>query len=196
MHWFLAQSDHVPDNSALLRRRSRPYVVVIDEHLHVAFAEPEALALFQAHASCVCHYVRTFLARDDEASVSGMASPLPGLFIRIIPLAGPGGTFYGLFFEREQRREDLKDAVERFAFTPREVDVLDRILDGMNASEIADDLCIAEATVFDHFKHITCKTKARNRADMLAKIFNWQPSLKPDRSYNPGIDRRTATRRI
>ena len=83
-----------------------------------------------------------------------------------------------LLFEKEARREDLKEAVTRFSLTPREVEVLDLILDGMSAAEIAEDLHIAEVTVFDHFKHINNKTNARNRADMLAKIFNWQPALR------------------
>jgi DNA-binding CsgD family transcriptional regulator len=107
-----------------------------------------------------------------------LIGPVAGLILRVVPLSGPLGHFYAIFFEREARREDLSQAVARFSFTPREVEVLDRILNGMNAAEIAEDLCIAEVTVFDHFKHISHKTKARNRADMLAKIFNWQSDLK------------------
>jgi DNA-binding NarL/FixJ family response regulator len=103
--------------------------------------------------------------------------PIAGLVLRVVPLTGALGTFYGIFIEKEARREDLTDAVAQYSLSPREVEVLALILDGMNAAEIAEALHIAEVTVFDHFKHISQKTDARNRADMLAKIFNWQTEL-------------------
>lgn len=165
---------------SLLERRSRPYVIVFDVDGNIAFAEPHALKLFGKHLIAIQEQVGELIRRWDQSSVASqhIVGVVDKLVLRVAPLSGPNGSFYAVFFEEEARREDLKEAVTRFSFTPREVDVLDRILDGMNAAEIAEDLCIAEVTVFDHFKHISYKTKARNRADMLAKVFNWQPGLK------------------
>jgi DNA-binding NarL/FixJ family response regulator len=164
----------------LLQQRSRPYVIVLDADANLAFAEPRALALFESHFSSLHDEINEIIRRyrEGEKLSEQLIGPVTGFLLRIIPLSGSHGNFFAVFLEEEARREDLKEAVTRFAFTPREVEVLDRILGGMNAAEIAEDLCIAEVTVFDHFKHISHKTKARNRGDMLAKVFNWQPAFK------------------
>jgi DNA-binding CsgD family transcriptional regulator len=186
------RTDHV--FKSLLEQRSRPYVVIFDGDAGVAFAEPRALALletrFPSLQNSLCEIIHRWRERDADAEQ--LIGPLCGLILRIVPLSGPLGHFYAIFFEQEARREDLTQAVTRFSFTPREVEVLDRILNGMNAAEIAEDLCIAEVTVFDHFKHISHKTKARNRADMLAKVFNWQPDLKSKGRGTRQLDRRAS----
>jgi DNA-binding CsgD family transcriptional regulator len=191
---------------ALLTRRSRPCVMVLDGDLNVAFADSHALALLETHfqlpdkgmlpvalRDTIAEIVRRW---DENAAASEQSiGPVAGLTLRLVSLSGQYGSFYALLFEKEARREDLKDAVTRFSLTPREVEVLDLILDGMSAAEIAVDLHIAEVTVFDHFKHINDKTNARNRADMLAKIFNWQPALKSGVLGKNGVDRRISLRR-
>ncbi len=180
--------------TSLLNQRSRPHVLFFDEDANIAFADAGALALFQEHFCSVEHEVAEMIrsrAQSDTASEQ-LFGPIAGRILRIVPLNGPNGTrFYAAFVENEARREDLSDAVARFSFTPREVEVLNCILSGMSAAEIAEDLCIAQVTVFDHFKHISHKTKARNRADMLAKIFNWQPTIKNKDFDEFGVDRRT-----
>ncbi len=186
-----AQSAHQTDElfKALLKRRSRPCVIVLDADLNVAFADSRALVLLKTHfqphdprmlpdalRDTIAEIIRRW---GENAAVSEQpVGPVSGLVLRIVALSGPSGSFFALLFEKEARREDLREAVTRFSLTPREVEVLDLILDGMSAAEIADDLHIAEVTVFDHFKHINNKTNARNRADMLAKVFNWQPALR------------------
>ncbi len=186
-----AQSAHQTDDlfKALLKRRSRPYVIVLDADLNVAFADSRALALLKTHFQAYDPRMLPDALRDTVAEIirrrgenaaafEQPVGPVFGLVLRVIALSGEVGSFYAILFEKEARREDLKEAVTRFSLTPREVEVLDLILDGMSAAEIAEDLHIAEVTVFDHFKHINNKTNARNRADMLAKIFNWQPALR------------------
>lgn len=184
------QSDHV--FKSLLEQRSRPYVLVFDADADVAFAEPHALTLLEARFPALQNNLGELIRRwrEKDPNSEQLIGPVAGLILRIVPLSGPLGNFYAIFFEQEARREDLSQAVARFSFTPREVEVLDRILNGMNAAEIAAELCIAEVTVFDHFKHISHKTKARNRADMLAKIFNWQPDLKNTGRAKRGAERR------
>lgn len=190
-----AQIDNALDSvfKSLLKTRSRPYVVIFDANANMLFGEARALHMRTRAEVRALEQEATELIRrktDGEAITEEIVGPINGVILRVVPLNGAGGDLYAVFFEQEARREDLKQAVTRFSFTRREVEILDRILDGMNASEIADDLHIAEVTVFDHFKHISYKTKARNRADMLAKIFNWQPELKSSIVQHNGIDRR------
>lgn len=170
----------------VLKRRSRPCVLVVDGELNVVFAERRALALLQKHFSSGCEapaFAKTLLHPLGELIRRCGQSPtasretiraLKGLVVRIIPLYGAKERLYAVVLETQARREDLRDAVARFALSPREVEVLEMILRGMTAAEIAATLHIAEVTVFDHFKHISLKTNARNRADMVGKIFNWQ----------------------
>jgi DNA-binding CsgD family transcriptional regulator len=190
MHSRVAAARQTPDEcfKALLRRRSRPYVFFLDVNLNIAFADPHATTLLETRfgyqqsgglptvlQNSIDDVVRQ--RNDDGALPDSVIGPIAGLVLRVVPLTGALGTFYGIFIEKEARREDLTDAVAQYSLSPREVEVLALILDGMNAAEIAEALHIAEVTVFDHFKHISQKTDARNRADMLAKIFNWQTEL-------------------
>jgi DNA-binding NarL/FixJ family response regulator len=172
--------------NSLLKQRARPHVILVDANLEVALADPNAL-----------EFLRTRFQVDDETSVlpaalrdavtqlirqwtekgadpAQLVVAVGGLVLRVIPMPGPQETFYSLFIEKEIWREDLNDATVRFSFTPREVEVLDLVLNGLKATEIAERLQVGEVTVFDHFKHINDKTQARNRADLLAKLFNWQ----------------------
>ncbi len=167
--------------AGLLKQRSRPHILIFDEEANISFAEPHALAWFEDHIGLLqdgfTEVIRQF--SKSKATSEQFFGPVAGLVLRIVPLRGNEvAQFYAVFLESEARREDLREAVSRFSLTPREVEVLNRILDGMSAAEIAEELCIAQVTVFDHFKHITHKTKARNRADMLAKVFNWQPAIR------------------
>lgn len=186
---FACSPQHHTDElfDLLLRRRSRPCVALLDAGLDVAFADIGVWTLLRAHfgawTSTLPVAVRDAIAElirrpdGDDARAEGVIGTLEGLVLRVVPLSGPQGNFYAVFFQKEARREDLTDAVTQYAFTSREVEVLELVLGGMNAAEIAAGLHIASVTVFDHFKHISQKTNARNRADMLAKIFNWQAGL-------------------
>jgi DNA-binding NarL/FixJ family response regulator len=172
--------------NSLLKQRARPYVVLVDGNLEVVLADPNALGFlqtqFQADAAtsalpaplrdAATELIRQWTGKG--ADPAELVVAVDGLLLRVIPMPGPQKTLYGLFVEKEVWREDLNDAMARFSFTPSEVEVLDLILNGMKATEIAKNLQISEVTVFGHFKHISEKMQARNRADMLAKVFNWQ----------------------
>ncbi|HTJ28657.1 MAG TPA: helix-turn-helix transcriptional regulator [Candidatus Limnocylindria bacterium] len=176
---------------ALLKRRSHPCVIVLDVNLNVVLSDPRAVALLETHcqpnhqATAIPSAVHDAIAdliecwaRQNDPLSNDLTGLVRGLLFRVVPLLGPLGNYYAVFIENKARREDLKEAVSRYSLTLREVEVLGLILAGMNAAEIAQALHIAEVTVFDHFKHISHKTDARNRADMLAKVFNWQSALK------------------
>lgn len=193
MSSLVAPSPDGTDNlvDGVLKRRSRPCVLVVDGNLDVAFAEPRALALLQEQfpphdASSVFpeallqplgDLIRRF-EQQTTIDPKDAIRAVKGLVLRIVPLFGAQDRLYAVILEAQARREDLRDAVARFSLSPREIEVLEMILRGMTAAEIAATLHIAEVTVFDHFKHISMKTNARNRADMVGKIFNWQGARK------------------
>jgi DNA-binding NarL/FixJ family response regulator len=46
-------------------------------------------------------------------------------------------------------------------------------MSGYDARTIARALHIAETTVGEYFKHLYVKTKAKNRADLVARVLDW-----------------------
>jgi len=177
--------------SVEFQRHSRPHIAIFNADLKIAFADarvrdflsPAPKGPGKTLLDLVQDELRSIIQRDEKLESERLLGPVRGFVLRIVPLNGPLGSCYAICIEKEARREDMKEATARFSLSRRELEVLDRILQGMNATEIAQDLHIAETTVFDHFKRITQKTQARNRANMVARIFNWQGATQ--RNKNP-----------
>ena len=110
-------------------------------------------------------------ARSPEA---GVASPVPFLVVRTRPMSGPMGLFVGVTIERTKTRRSLTGAASRFNISPREVQVLALLLDGLALSEIADRLHIVSSTVQDHIKRLLEKTGTHSRGEMTARVLGWE----------------------
>jgi DNA-binding NarL/FixJ family response regulator len=169
----------------LIAGRVRPQVVLLNADYSVAGAEWDtgfelfrqlglesrsAQRLLPAIEARVEEVVER-LTRDRTATSSLMIGG--SVIIRVALLQGGKHPQIALFVESTRRREDLKSAAKRFDLTRRQLEVLGLIMQGMSAREIAEILCIAEATVEVYFKQLLQKTAARNRPDMVARVLNW-----------------------
>ncbi len=78
--------------------------------------------------------------------------------------------------EKLGTREPLNGAAERFGLSPRELQVLTLIMNGLAKREIAARLIIAESTVGEYFKHLYAKIGVRHRSALFARVFEWNQS--------------------
>jgi len=112
---------------------------------------------------------------DPGSQQAGVARPVPFLVVRTRPMSGATGLFIGVTIERSKPGRSLTGAAARFSISPREVQVLALLLDGLHLSEIGKRLHITSSTVQDHIKHLLEKTQTHNRSEMTAKILGWDP---------------------
>ncbi|WP_227820017.1 helix-turn-helix domain-containing protein [Marinobacterium aestuarii] len=66
--------------------------------------------------------------------------------------------------------EDLLS--KTFNLSKGEVKVLQRLMEGMQVSEVAGYLFVSEATVRFHIRNLLRKTASRSQAEMIARVFN------------------------
>jgi DNA-binding CsgD family transcriptional regulator len=104
----------------------------------------------------------------------GIARPVPSLILRTQPLMGPAGHFVSARIDRFVPPNILTESAVRFRFTPREIEVLAKLLDGAQLDHIARDFSISHSTVQDHVRSLLEKSKSRNRTQMIARIFGWE----------------------
>ena len=70
----------------------------------------------------------------------------------------------------------LKAFAEKYCFSPREVEVLEQILEGLSNGEISEKLFISGNTVKFHIKNILKKTECSNRTELISLVSgsSWQ----------------------
>lgn len=164
----------IPD---ALRRREGPAFAVLDGDLAVDAAEPRFMALCGKAAPCrmdrlprdMEHTLRAILRQNSE----GGAAIFSGFLLRATVLEGPQGRSTAVSLERIARRAPLRSAADRFGLTRREVAVLELILQGLCAKEIAERLQIARSTVGEYFKHLSAKVDAHTRAQLIARVLDY-----------------------
>lgn len=111
---------------------------------------------------------------SDPASQSGEVRPVPFLLVRASHLSGPSGAFVGVMLERVPGANALTGAGDTFALTPRELQTLALLLEGLSLEEIGRSMHIQSTTVQDHIKNMLEKTNSKNRSEMIAKIVGMQ----------------------
>ena len=102
-----------------------------------------------------------------------------GKTLRMVPLAGSGGEHFGLVMEADADGCAIVRAASRFQLTQRQTEVLELVLGGASASDVARSLVISEYTAQGYVKTLLAKTKSRNRAAMVAKVLDWKLAFTP-----------------
>ena len=156
---------------------------MLDAQLNIAYAEPNAIATIARFAAL--EYPHRLPARIESAirdfafsllnaaTIDHVLVPVPGLVLRLARVDGADGTFVCVLVEEEGRRDSVQTASKRYALTRRESEVLELLLTGLSANEIACQMSLSSATVSDYFKALMRKTGAKNRSDMLAKVLDF-----------------------
>jgi DNA-binding NarL/FixJ family response regulator len=147
-----AADPEIADEIGVLRRRLPDVPIVL-------FAEREELAQV---AAAIRQGVRAYIT----------STLSPEVVIAVLRLVRSGGTFVPASVVLEAAQHTLRPEQEpapRVAdkrlddFTPRELEVLDRLRQGMSNKTIAYDLDICENTVKVHVMHIMRKLQTSNR---------------------------------
>lgn len=121
-----------------------------------------AWAELMDHGNATGRYRATF---DDGSTIwilyAGITNALPGQhLVLFVPADWPGDELQGT----EPQSEEPRPA----PLSERQLDVLRLVAVGANASQIAAELSISEATVRTHVKHILDRLGAHNRAHAVA----------------------------
>ncbi|MCG7344115.1 EAL domain-containing protein [Sporosarcina sp. ACRSL] len=83
--------------------------------------------------------------------------------------------------DREVHQEQMENPIpaaleqlkEQYAITARELEVFDLLLEGLSNKEISQDLYISEHTVKNHITHIFQKLNVSDRAQAMAKVYQY-----------------------
>lgn len=170
--------------------RIAPCFVLLDSNYQIVGAEARLDALlneagFFEWSPCglpaaIERVVRALIGAAADGGEAFAEAAVPGqrLLVRSGILVGPSGNYVAVTLERLRARDPLNGAAERFSSTPRELQVLALIMDGLAKREIAARLFIAESTVGEYFKHLYAKVGVQHRSALFARIFDWpQPEL-------------------
>lgn len=154
----------------LVERRATVRIYMLDADLRVSGSSAQKAELPPALRRTVLPLIHK-CELDPQSSQAHVVSE--GRIVRLVPMKGyaPG---YVVCIERLSPHGRLLASLERFKFSPRELDVLLLMLEGRTAKETAQQLNLATSTVVDIITRLLTKTGARNKAALIAKVLGWE----------------------
>jgi DNA-binding CsgD family transcriptional regulator len=193
-----AQAQEVLKASDRISWRALPVLIIVDRDFRIAltsqaseietvgpdFVDVEGRRLGPSIDTVVRDLVASWTDPDQVESNCFAVVP-PTYVIRVIPLHGDAQRFVAITIEQCRDRDSLTPAARTYSLSPRETEVLSLILEGAQASEIADRLSLAESTVQGYFKRLLSKTRSRNRPSMVAKVLGWDGFSVPALDRSP-----------
>jgi DNA-binding CsgD family transcriptional regulator len=184
--WFAAglRSGLVAGAAARALRTLGPAVVVVGEDDSVSMATPAADAQLDLVGGSLDALPLPFHAvvQAARAHAAGRTSVVPRLRVRAAdgswlvlhaaPLAGAAaGRQVAVTLEPARPPEILPLVVAALSLTPRETEVVQRVLRGESTQDIARGLHLSPYTVQDHLKAVFDKAGVRSRRELIGRVF-------------------------
>lgn len=152
-----------------IAQRATPQLFIVERAGAIRFC---TLGLNGTHLLQRCRrLVDEFFRRNEVIVEEAIERVDDNHMMRIVPLSGEAVDCFAVFVEVINGRNALERTVLRYGISKREAEVLELLVNGLATSEIAERLCITEATVGDHVKSLFRKTKANKRSELVARVF-------------------------
>lgn len=153
----------------IVQRRGSPQFFIVERSGSIRFCSLE-LNGTQLLKRC-WQLVDELFRRYDVIAEEAIERVDDNTMLRVVPLSGEAVDCFAAFVESVNGRNAIERAVRRYGISKREADVLELLVNGLTTGQIAERLCISDATVGDHIKSLFRKTKANKRSELVSRVF-------------------------